>query len=427
MTQQMNEQDRAATTTGLLGHSWTRLLDLTAPLRDGSESVWVRAADALRTVSSLGWSVLGLGALSWLLGALLGWTELLIVAAASLALFLCCVLFTLGRTRVSITTEVDSRRVVVGERVAGRVLVTNRSRRGMLPLLVELPVGVGAARFTLPPLRSGGVHEELFIVPTQRRGVIEVGPATTVQGDPLGLLRRTLAWTGVSELFVHPRTTPLESLGAGLLRDLEGDVTEDLSRSDLAFHALREYQPGDDKRYIHWRSSAKTGTLLVRQFLDTRRSHLTVLVDTDPQSYAGSEDAAELAISVAGSLALRTIADEQDTTVLAGGQQAHELTGPLTLDTLSRAELVPANLSALAVEAVALAPSTSIVFVVTGADRTFLDLQRATAQFPPEVTAIGVLIDADGRVGIRRSSGLTLITLGRLDDLHGLLATAMSR
>ena len=78
------------------------------------------------------------------------------------------------------------------------------------------------------------------------------------------------------------------------------------------FDDLREYQPGDDKRYIHWRSSAKAGKLLVRQFLDTRRSHLTVLVDTDPESYGGSEDLAEVAISVAGSLALRTIADESD-------------------------------------------------------------------------------------------------------------------
>ena len=104
-----------------------------------------------------------------------------------------------------------------------------------------------------------------------------------MRGDPLGLVRRTVRWTDVTELFVHPRTVSLESLGAGLLRDLEGETTQDLSMSDLAFHALREYQPGDDRRYIHWRSSAKAGRLLVRQFLDTRRSHLSVVVDTDPE------------------------------------------------------------------------------------------------------------------------------------------------
>ena len=114
--------------------------------------------------------------------------------------------------------------------------------------------------------------------------------ATTVHGDPLGLVRRTVAWTERTELFVHPLTVSLESLGAGLLRDLEGTVTPDLSMSDLAFHALREYQPGDDRRYIHWRSSAKHDRLLVRQFLDTRRSHLAVVVDTSPEVYARDVD-----------------------------------------------------------------------------------------------------------------------------------------
>ena len=191
-------------------------------------------------------------------------------------------LLAVGRTQVAIRTQVDPVRVTVGEPASGRIEVTNESRRPLLPLLVELPVGISAARFTLPPLAPGGAHEELFVVPTNRRGVIPVGPATTVQGDPLGLVRRTLRWTDVTELFVHPRTISLESVGAGLLRDLEGETTQDLSMSDLAFHALREYQPGDDRRYIHWRSSAKAGRLLVRQFLDTRRSHLSIVVDADP-------------------------------------------------------------------------------------------------------------------------------------------------
>ena len=65
--------------------------------------------------------------------------------------------------------------------------------------------------------------------------------------------------------------------------------------SDLAFHALRDYQPGDDRRYIHWRSSAKAGRFLVRQFLDTRRSHVAVVVDSEAANYT-DPDEFELAI-----------------------------------------------------------------------------------------------------------------------------------
>ena len=280
---------------------------------------------------------------------------------------LACLALTIGRVHVDIHSEVDPRRVTVGDPATGRIVVRNLARTPLLPLLVELPVGVTAARFVMPPMRAGAEHEELFVVPTHRRGVIAVGPARTVRGDPLGVLRRTVEFSQVQELFVHPRTSHLESLGAGLLRDLEGTITEDHSMSDLAFHALREYQPGDDRRYIHWRSSAKAGRLLVRQFLDTRRSHVTVLVDTDPRSYTGGEDILdewtgehteplvaahsapeipdlETAISVGASIVLRVMRDEQDTTIVCGSHDISRRPRSSTLDVLARVVPAPADL-----------------------------------------------------------------------------------
>ena len=73
---------------------------------------------------------------------------------------------------------------------------------------------------------------------TERRGVIAVGPATTRRGDPLSLFSRDVTWTDVAEILVRPPMVPLDSLGAGLLRDLEGVPTDAVSQSDLAFHAL---------------------------------------------------------------------------------------------------------------------------------------------------------------------------------------------
>jgi uncharacterized protein (DUF58 family) len=317
---------------------------------------------------------------------------------------------------------VEPLRVSVGEPATGRVTVTNASRRGMLPLLVELPVGVTAARFTLPALGSGKVHEELFVVPTERRGVIAVGPASTVQGDPLGLVRRTLRWTDVTELFVHPRTTSLESLGAGLLRDLEGETTQEMSMSDLAFHALREYQPGDDRRYIHWRSSAKAGRLLVRQFLDTRRSHLTMVVDADPSRYAEGEDQAETALSLAASLAKRAAMDEQDFTVVCRDRSASRTTASLALDELARVELGPSDLYALAGEALRLAPDTSMAVLVTGSATPFIQLQRALGRFENEVLKVALTVDATQRVGVKNVGGLVLLNVHGLGDLRAVLA-----
>jgi len=413
--------------------------------------IWRPIHRALRWVSPLGWGVAALGAASWWLGARYGWIELLMLGAATLVLLAACVLLAVGRTRVSIDAEVDPSRVVVGDPATGRVIVGNTGSVPILPLLVELPIGVSAARFVLPPLGSGTEHEELFVVPTHRRGVIPVGPARTVQGDPFGLVRRTVLWTEVTELFVHPRTVAIESLGAGLLRDLEGSVTEDQSMSDLAFHALREYQPGDDRRYIHWRSSAKAGRLLVRQFLDTRRSHITVLVDTDPASYRdGTEVAREIreitagrtlpvpggalpevrdletAISVAASIGMRCHRDDQDVTIVAGSNAVSKAHPQRTLDTLARVEAGPVDLLHMSTTANALAPDTSVCLVVTGPHREFGMLQRVGTQFPPEVRTIAIVVDPLAERSVRRAGSVTVLTVDALRNLRAVLSAGLA-
>src|SRR5690606_26407538 len=109
-------------------------------------------------------------------------------------------------------------------------------------------------------------------------------------------------------LYVHPRTVRIESTAAGLVRDLEGKTVKKLSDNDVAFHALREYVPGDDRRYIHWKSTARTGTLMVRQFEETRRSHMLVALSTRLDDYASDEEF-EAAVSVAASLGVQTLSE----------------------------------------------------------------------------------------------------------------------
>ncbi|WNY34530.1 DUF58 domain-containing protein [Curtobacterium flaccumfaciens] len=99
------------------------------------------------------------------------------------------------------------------------------------------------------------------------------------------------------------------------MRDLEGQATTDLSPSDIAFHAIREYMPGDDPRTIHWKSTAKSGALMVRQFEDTRRSHLVVALGIARGEFADDEEF-ELAVSAAASLGARAIRDGREVSVV---------------------------------------------------------------------------------------------------------------
>ena len=74
--------------------------------------------------------------------------------------------------------------------------------------------------------------------------------------------------------------------------------------------------PGDERRYIHWKSTAKTGTYMVRQFEETRRSHLVIALSLANADYANDEEF-ELAVSVAGSLGVRAIQDARTVSVVA--------------------------------------------------------------------------------------------------------------
>ncbi len=406
-----------------VGKARRRLIVASRPWRDAAAPLVERAGLILGSVTPLGWAVLAMATLGWLLALTLGWAELAIGAAVLSVLFVLCCVFTIGRMQLSVDLEVDPRRVVVGGSAAGRIQVTNVARTPLLPLGLECPVGRSVARYTLPPLAGGASQEEIMVIPTAKRGVIELGPVTTMRGDPFGVVRREITWTDRIDLFVHPRTVPLEPVGTGLLRDLEGHTTNDTSMSDLAFHTLREYVPGDDRRYIHWRSSAKAsaaagaGTFLVRQFLDTRRSHIAIVTDAQASSYAG-ESEFELAVSVAASVALRALADEMDLTIVCGEHAASDPPPHIALDTYSRATWnaqwpLPAATGRLS----QLAPDASVAVLVTGSTSDFATLQQARAYLPNEVNAFAIIVDQAGSMSLRQAGGLTILTLAELSDL----------
>src|SRR5690606_8696428 len=137
--------------------------------------------------------------------------------------------------------------------------------------------------------------------------------------------------------FVHPKTVAFGGQSLGFLRDLEGLPAADLSRDDVSFHTLLEYQPGDDLRHVHWKSTARTGTMMVRQYEETRRSHFVIGLSRSAGDYATEADF-ELAISAAGSIGLRAIRDSQRVDVRVQGRELPATTGKRLLDSLAAIE-----------------------------------------------------------------------------------------
>ena len=394
-----------------------------------------RAGTAARAlgavVTPLGWSIFVVVVLSFVAGYSLGWTELVAVGWAGLVLVGAASGYLIGRTAYVISLAMPVDRVVVGDRVPGQVMVQNPTRRRLPGVHVEVPVGSGMAEFAMPGLARGSGFDDVFIVPTRRRGVIPVGPVRTVRADPIGLVRRERVWAERIELFVHPRTISIPSMSTGFIRDLEGNPTKDLTSSDVSFHALREYVRGDERRNIHWKSTARTGTYMVRQFEQTRRSHLMVALSVSEPDYA-SEDEFEMAVSVAGSLGVRAIRDGRTVSVVAGEttgatgrrrgsalRRLSTLTRTRLLDDLSRVETSARALplSGLAQAAAESMAGISVAFLVCGSRATLSELRAASTRFPAGVEVVAVICDPEAVPGLRRVAELSVLTIGFLDDL----------
>jgi len=260
-----------------------------------------------RTVTSRGRVALLLAVLAALLGAVTGWREWTGIAAALAVLLLAAVVSALGRSSCAVTLELDRRRFVVGDVGTSVVQVSNTANRRMFPLRMELEVAGLPMTVRVPSLAAGGTHRVEIPLPTARRAVVKIGPLRAVRGDVFGLIRRVVHWPVDERVFVHPRTVRPSGALPGFVRDLEGEESTRRAASDLSFHTLREYVPGDDRRFIHWKSTARNGTLQVREFRETHRSLIAVVVSgnrgdfygpgTDP---AAVDDAASTATERSG-------------------------------------------------------------------------------------------------------------------------------
>lgn len=388
-----------------------------------------------RTVRPAGVLVVLAATAGLVVGIVLGWVEWMVAGAASVLLLVMAVPFLFGARAYAVSLTLGHARVVAGDDVTGEILVRNDSGRLALPGRLDIPVGDGLVEFGVPLLRPGHSIEQPLEIPALRRGIVTVGPATTVRSDPVGLLRREHAFDDVHELFVHPRTVDLPSTSAGLIRDLEGSPTRRLVDADMSFHAIREYAPGDSRRQIHWKSTAKTGRLMVRQYEESRRSRMAIVLSLATGEYLDADEF-ELGVSVAASVGLRAVRDARELDIVVGSEIPRVVRGrvrsirhlpaeaprPL-LDAFSGVSslentMAVADVCRLASEA---NERLSIAVVVVGSTVSLTSLQKAALGFPADTSVVAVRCDERAHPRIQALAGITVMTVGTLDDLSGLL------
>ncbi len=394
--------------------------------------------------------LLSAGLTAILCGLLLGEVDLIRAGVLAAAIPLVAG-FVVRRSQVSIASRrsVEPTHVPAGSAATMTLVVTNRSVLPTGPLMMEdrLPSQlVGRARFVLDGLGGRGSRSVTYRIPGLNRGSYTVGPLRLRLTDPFGMIDLTRSFTATSTFMVRPVVDPLP--GHALPRSW--DAGENAGSHSIGTHgaddaSTREYRQGDDLRKIHWRSTARTGALMVRHEERPWQGHTALLVDVRAAAHATATDldasddprrrsSLEWALSCAASIGTHLLRNGRDISLITDNSSArHGLYGAgrfldeLAIVSPSRAaDLTPA------VEPLRKAGRDATVVAILGRlDPTSLHLLTEVHPRGAGSPAFAILLDPARWTGqpdpetaraaaTLRSSGWWVVPAGPTDDLPAL-------
>ena len=210
------------------------------------------------------------------------------------------------------TKRILPHRVMAGELISIEIEVENRKWLLSSWLLAARDQVVhlrehfqASALFVRVP--AGQTRRGHYFVRFHQRGEYSFGPLELTTHFPLGLVERGLLFNDFAKLIVHPRVGRMTSRWRSDLWNATELAEQRRMRAGLfddEFHRIREYRPGDNPKAIHWRTTARSGELMVREYQQTRDCDLVLLVELwqPAQPTAADLDRVELAISFAATV-----------------------------------------------------------------------------------------------------------------------------
>jgi uncharacterized protein (DUF58 family) len=232
-------------------------------------------------------------------------------------------------SRLSALHEFDQDRAFPDETLQLRIVATNDKWlpltwirvRSALPAALT-PAGAprrwpgndrGGYLQGLASIGSYGQAAWTFEVPCRTRGVYQAGPLELCAGDPFGFESRRLLLDDRPEVVVYPRIMLLRRLGFVQASEFGPSAGQHRLQEDATRSAgVRNYQPGDPLRRIHWKATARQRELQVRLLEPSTSPRLQLVLATDSFEFPWAryrEDMLDLAASALGSIAWRALED----------------------------------------------------------------------------------------------------------------------
>lgn len=332
------------------------------------------------------------------MGRVFALIELFVIGSAMLvAVTLAIAVVRVRSPRLSVSRWVHPSVLTVGETGRVDLLIQNTSARRSPRMDLTERVGPGrTAKMTIASLEGAEKATARYKLPAQRRGFLTLGPIQLERCDVLGLAVTRRSAAGTVEIPVAPQTfdVAMPVVGDGPLGRHLLAVAQRLGPGE--FHHLRDYVPGDEPRDIHWRASARSETLKVREYSSQEITRCIVLLDQDTESYRSAPEgdrAFELAIVAAASIVLSSDRCGLNTRLVCGDRI--DLRGPdvanRALGAFARLELGAATVD------LERDPGDGLGLLVVVTSSPFASAWQVAQQVgDPTLTKIGVFTEAPG-------------------------------
>lgn len=144
------------------------------------------------------------------------------------------------------------------------------------------------AQLFIPALAQGEAVEFEYHVTLDRRGLLTFQPLRAESRAPFGFFRRNSQIDIPTRTLVYPEVRPIKRLEL-LDRQLTAQVARPRAGVGYEVMGVRPYRPGDSPRHVHWRSVARTGTLISKEFADEAQPGLTLVLDLFNHPYPTTE------------------------------------------------------------------------------------------------------------------------------------------
>jgi len=225
----------------------------------------------------------------------------------------------------------DSRDVVLKVHNAGKIPVGWVLVEELLPELAlkrkPPAIAVKGRRIAVLFIKADSTKTMKFTLTFNSRGYYQIGPSVIETGDVFGLHRRHRVLTTPGFVLVYPKILPISSYNFASERPIgEIRLANMLYEDPTRTAGVRPYQMGDPLQRIHWRATARTGTLHSRIYEPTTLAGATVLVDFHQAGYPkrGEPYRSDLAVTVACSIAYAVSLLNQQIGFASNGRDAAE-------------------------------------------------------------------------------------------------------